>query len=73
MAKLNMTGVVVGGCKSDFTVSVPTQKEPLIIQAKPKGALRINQIFIMDGDTVEVEVDATNPSRGLITRRILKK
>lgn len=70
--KLKFVGVVTHGCRSDFKVEVTTAKEPLVIDARPKGKLRMNDITILVGDKVEVECDATDPKRGQIVSRFRK-
>ncbi len=64
MIKIECT--VQDHCRGDFRCVTPAGT---IINAKPAGSMRTNEITILPGDTVIVEVSQYDMSRGRITYR----
>jgi translation initiation factor IF-1 len=52
-----------------FTVKVPTAKGDVIVMCQLCGKIRTNNIKIVEGDRVEIELDPYNMVRGRIMYR----
>lgn len=81
MAKSGMIlmtgGVVVNDCKGNFVVeftnSGPLGTSKTIVNAVPNGKMRINNISILVGDQVDVEVHESNLNTGRIVNRVTER
>lgn len=71
--KLIFTGLVTAARGNGmFLVEINETKEPTEIQCTLSGKIRKNNIRILEGDKVEVEVSVYDVSKGRITYRIKK-
>jgi len=66
-SSIEIEGKVVNACAGDFVVE--TDKGVKIV-CKPSGKMRQNQINILEGDRVIVQVSEYDMSRGRIIRRL---
>lgn len=66
-SSIQVEGKVLNTCKSDIVVI--TDKGAKIV-CRPSGKMRQNQINILEGDRVIVEVSEYDMTRGRIIRRI---
>lgn len=70
---IEIEGVVKEAVKGAFRVEIPSGKEGVpghVLLAHPAGKLRKNNIKIVPGDRVKVEVSPYDLNRGRITYRL---
>ena len=66
---IEMEATIIEGCKSNFKAKTKTG---VIITCNPAGKLRQNQIKILIGDQVIIQVSPYDLTRGRIIKRLLK-
>lgn len=68
--KIELEAVIVSACKGDFVAELVQNGVTLKIVAKPAGKLRQNQINVLVGDKVIIQVSPYDLTRGRIIRRL---
>lgn len=64
---VKIEGIIIEGCKGNFKAKTKDNKE---IVCTPAGKLRQNQINILIGDKVIIEVSGYDLTRGRIVHRL---
>lgn len=69
--KIEIEAIIVNACKSDFVAEyLDLNGNKVKVTARPAGKLRQNQINVLEGDKVIIQVSPYDLSRGIITKRL---